>query len=82
MTEAQLKELLEFFIAHIPVILLALGIGARLGSSETKKLKNRVLDLEVALEKKENAETVEKQHEGVSDLDVVNSIVKSGSSKS
>ncbi len=82
MTELQLKDILDFLVVHIPVLITALGIGHYLGSNEVKKLKNKVLDLEVAIEKKENAEAVEKKYEAVSELDVVNSIIKSGSSKS
>lgn len=67
------------FIKRLPSLMVAFGIGKKIGENNLNKAKIEALDAKIEMDKKQNELDVEKKYSGLSDSDVIDSAIEAGS---
>lgn len=70
-----LDKLFQFIKEVLPGLLASFGLGYKAGAKDSQKLKENITDLELKLKHKENEDAIEKEFEGLSDSDVIDTAV-------
>jgi hypothetical protein len=72
------ENFFKFIKEVLPNLLLAFGVGKRVGEAGKEKVENELVETKLELGKLKNQVTVQEANSGKSDIDIVNDAISEG----